>query len=138
MFNVLSSLNWLAVLLATVATFLLGGAWFMGLFKAPYAASLGRTDLGDRKPSPIFIAGPLVCGAIVNLTDAILLKALNVTTYGDGLAFALITGVGYLVAQTLNISINPNFPRPFFYTAISGGNFLVGNLLACTILVALS
>ena len=137
MFNVVSQINWLAVLLATVATFLLGGAWFMGLFKARYAASLGRTGMADPKPSAIFILGPLVCGAVVNLTDAVLLKALGVTSYGDGLTFAAITGIGYLVAQTVNIAINPNFPRPFFYGAISGSYFLLANLIACAILVAM-
>ena len=138
MFNVLAEINWLAVLAATVVNAMLGGAWYMGLFKEQYPASLGRTDLGDQKPSPIFIVGPLVCGALVNITDAILLRALNVTSYADALAFGAITGAGYLVAQTVNIAINPNFPRPFFYSAISGSYFLVGNLIACVILVAMS
>ena len=138
MFNVLSEINWLAVLAATAATFMLGGAWYMGLFKKQYAASLGRTDISDQKPSPIFIVGPLVCGAVVNLTNAILLRALNVTSYSDALIFAVITGVGYLVAQTVNIAINPNFPRPFYYSAISGSNFLLGNLIACAILIAMA
>ena len=138
MFDVMSQINWLAVLVSTVATFMLGGAWYMALFKTQYAASLGRTDLGDQKPSPIFIVGPLVCGAIVNLTDAVLLRALHVTTYGDALVFGAITGAGYLVTQTVNIAINPNFPRPFYYSAISGSNFFLGNLIVCTILVAMS
>ncbi len=138
MFNVLTEINLLAVLAATVVNAVLGGAWYMGLFKKQYPASLGRSDLGDQKPSPIFIIGPLVCGALVNLTDAVLLRALDITSYGDALTFAAITGAGYLVAQTVNIAINPNFPRPFFYSAISGSYFFVGNLIACTILVAMS
>ncbi len=138
MFNVLAEINWLAVLAATVVNAVLGGAWYMGLFKKQYPASLGRADLGDQKPSPIFIVGPLVCGALVNITDAMLLRALNITAYGDALTFGAITGVGYLVAQTVNIAINPNFPRPFFYSAISGSYFFVGNLIACAILVAMS
>ena len=133
-----SQINWLAVLAATAATFLLGGAWFMGLFKSQYASALGRSDLGEQKPSPIFILGPLVCGAVVNLTDALLLRVVNVSTYGEALWFGAITGIGYLVAQTVNIAINPNIPRPFFYSAISGSNFLVGNLLACVILFAMT
>ncbi len=138
MFNVLAEINWFAVLAATVVNAVLGGAWYMGLFKKQYPASLGRTDLGDHKPSPIFIVGPLVCGALVNITDAVLLRALNITTYGDALTFGAITGAGYLVAQTVNVAINPNFPRPFFYSAISGSYFFVSNLIACAILVELS
>lgn len=138
MFNVLSEISWLGVLAATVATFLLGGAWFMGLFKTQYASSLGRTDSSDQTPSAIFIVGPLVCGAVVNFTDALLLRALHVTSYRDALIFGAITGAGYLVAQTVNIAINPNFPRPFYYSAISGSNFFLGNLIACAILVAMT
>ena len=137
MFGVLRELNGLSILAASVANFMLGGVWYMALFKKAYAAALGRTDLGDQKPSPLFIAGPFVCGMVVNLTDAILLRALHVTTLASALTFGAIVGLGYLVAMTVNIAINPNFPRPFFYGAISGSYFFLGNLVACSILVAM-
>lgn len=138
MFNVLSEINWLAVLAGSIAMTVLGGIWFMGLFRKQYPIALGRTDLGDQKPSPLFIAGPFVCGAIVVLTDAILIRALGIGTYGDALVFGTITGIGYLTAQTVNIAINPNFPRPFFYSLINGPYFLFGNLIVCAILVAMA
>jgi Protein of unknown function (DUF1761) len=138
MFNVLSQINWLAVLLATVAMSMLGAAWFMGIVGKRYAAALGRTDLGDEKPSPLFIAGPMLCGAAVVVTDAILLKVLGVTSYADALSFGAITGVGFLGAQTVNIAINPNFPRPFYYSAINVPYFVIGNIMTCAILIAMS
>jgi uncharacterized membrane protein YdcZ (DUF606 family) len=138
MFNVVSEINWFAVLAASVAMTVLGGIWFAGLFKKQYPIALGRTDLGDQKPSPLFIAGPFVCGAVVVITNAIMIRALGITTYGDALIFGAITGVGYLTAQTVNIAINPNFPRPFFYSLINGPYFIVGNLIACAILVAMA
>lgn len=110
----------------------------MGLFRKQYRIALGRTDLGDQKPSPLFIAGPFVCGAIVVLTDAILIRALGIGTCEDALMFGAITGIGYLTAQTVNIAINPNFPRPFFYSLINGPYFLFGNLIVCAILVAMA
>jgi hypothetical protein len=70
MFNVLSQINWLAVLLATVAMSMLGAAWFMGVVGKHYAIALGRTNLGDQKPSALFIAGPMLCCAAVVVTDA--------------------------------------------------------------------
>ena len=138
MLDVIFQINWFAVLAATVSTFVLGGVLYMVLFKTQYAASLGRTDLDDRKPAPIFIVGPLICGGVVNLTDAVLLRALDAATYGDALLFGAITGAGYLIAQTVNVAINPNFPRPLFYSAISGSYFLAANLMACAILIAMS
>jgi hypothetical protein len=138
MFNVLSQINWLAVLLATVAMSMLGAAWFMGIVGKRYAAALGRTDLGDQKPSALFIAGPMLCGAAVVVTDAILLKVLDVSSYADALTFGAITGIGFLGAQTVNIAINPNFPRPFYYSAINVPYFVIGNMMTGAILIAMS
>jgi hypothetical protein len=138
MFNVLSEINWLGVLLASVANFGLGGVWYMALFKKQYAIALGRDELGDSKPSPLFIVGPLVCGAVVNVTNAILMRTLKVASYEHALMFGAIVGLGYLVSMTVNIAINPNFPRPFLYSLISGSYFFLGNLIACVILVAMS
>ncbi|MEU4241784.1 hypothetical protein [Actinoplanes sp. NPDC026619] len=45
--------------------------------------------------------------------------------------------VGYLTANTVNIAINPNFPRPLFYAAISGGYNILGSLLVSVLLLAL-
>ena len=138
MIDVFSQINWLAVMVATVAMSMLGSAWFMGIVGKRYHASLGRTHLGDEKPSPLFIIGPMLCGAAVVVADAILLGALAVTTYTDALAFGAITGVGFLGAQTVNIAINPNFPRPFYYSAINVPYFLIGNMMTCAILIAMS
>ena len=138
MFNVLSEISVLGVLASGIALSALGAAWFMGPVKSLYPVALGRTDLGDQKPSPLFIVGPLVCGLVVSVTNAVLLRALDVTTYGQALTLGAITGAGYLVAQTVNIAINPNFPRPFLYSAINAPYFFVGNLVVCAILHAMS
>lgn len=46
-------------------------------------------------------------------------------------------GVGYLVANTTNIAINPNIPRPFLYSAITSVYHLVGITLTCLMLAAM-
>jgi hypothetical protein len=55
----------------------------------------------------------------------------------DALLFALIVGVGYLVANTTTIAINPNFPRPLLYAAISGTYNLVGIMIVSVLDVAI-
>ncbi len=138
MMNAVSEVNWFAVLVASVATFMLGAVWYMGLFKKAYARSLDREGQPEQKPSPLFIVGPFVCGLVVNATDAVLMRALRVSSYEQGLVFGAVVGLGYLVAMTVNIAINPNFPRPFFYAAISGSYFFVGNLVVSLVLVAMA
>jgi hypothetical protein len=138
MFDVLSKVNWIAVLLASVALSGLGALWFMALFNKSYAIALGRKDLNDHKPSPLYIVGPFLCGAVVTITNAVLMRALNVTSYEHALRFGALVGLGYLASTTVNIAINPNIPKPLLYGFVSGGYFLAGSLLNSVILVAVS
>jgi hypothetical protein len=50
---------------------------------------------------------------------------------------ASLVGVGCLVANTTNIAINPNIPRTFLYSAITGSYHLGGITLTCLILAAM-
>ena len=133
----LSQVNWLAVLLASVAHFVLGGVWFTAFFGKQYAAALGIADRPPERPKPIFLAGPFVCGAVTIITTAVLMRALEITTFADALGLGLVVGLGYLVAMTVNIAINPLFPRPLRYAAINAPMFVIGSLMSCAILVAL-
>lgn len=137
MFELSFRINWIAVVVASAALQALGAAWYMGLFPAAYARALGRDDLAGRKPAPIFIAGPFVCGVVLTVTNAVLLRSFGVTSMGGALTFGAIAGVGYLVSTTANVAINPNIPRPLSYALVSGPFFLVGNLVSCAILTAL-
>ncbi len=138
MIEALVRVNWLAVLAATVVHTLLGGAWFVGLFAKPYAVALGIEDRPPQKPSPRFIVGPLVCSAVTIVTTGLLLQALQITTLNAALGLGVIVGLGYLAPMTLNIAINPLFPKPFRYALINAPFFFVGSLAASAILVALS
>lgn len=137
MFEVLTAVNWLSVLLAFVAYFLLGPLWYLLLFPKQYRVSLGRKPDEPQPSDPLFIVGPAVCALIITLTSAVLFYALNITTYGNAIRFATLIGIGYLVANTVNIAINPNIPRPFLYGFVSGGYHLTGMVLVNLVLVAM-
>jgi Protein of unknown function (DUF1761) len=137
MINAISALNWFGVLLAFVVYFLLAVVWYTVLFKKQYAISLGKENEPQKSLTPIFIVGPALCTLIVTLTSAILMNALNVESYRDALVFAIVVGFGYLVANTVDIAINPNIPRPLLYGAISGSYHLVGILMVSMILVSM-
>lgn len=138
MLDAFLSVNWRAVLAATVAHFVLGAAWYMGLVGKRYGAALGRSDLGDAKPTPLAIGGPLLCSAAVISSSAVLLRALAVTETIDGAFFGMFVGLGYLTPMVMNIAINPNFPRPFYYTALNAPFFVLGSVVAAVILVAMT
>jgi hypothetical protein len=138
MLNALLSINWLAVLAASVLNFLLGGVWFMFLFKRQYAVALDLEDAPDQKPGLLFIVGPFLCGVVTITTTAFLLRLLSTTDLTDGLILGAVVGLGFIGATTVNIAINPKFPRPFFYSAVNVPYFLIGSLIASAVLVLMA
>jgi hypothetical protein len=136
MISQLANLNWISVVVASVAYFMLGYVWYVLLFSKQYKASLGKEN--ETLPNtPIFMVGPAVCCLVYTVTSGVLMHALNIGTYGGALEFALIVGIGYLVTNTVNIAINPNIPRPIYYGVITGAYHLVGFTIANIILVAM-
>ncbi len=136
MISQLTNLNWMSVLLAFIIYFLLGALWFTLFFNKSYKVSLGR----DKEILPnktIFIVGPAICSLVITLASAILIEALKVQSLGSAFEFALLIGIGYLVANTINIAINPNIPRPILYGMISGAYHLVGILIVSFIIVSM-
>jgi len=134
MFNVLTEINWLAVIASTVVFAVVGGLYFSAVVAKPYRVALGNETRELPKPGPIFIVGPLVASLIIVMTSAVLLRALAVESLVDGVVFGLIVGIGYLVAQTFTIAINPNFPRPILYGLINAPYFIFCTLAASVIL----
>ena len=137
MINSFSTINWISVLIAFLSYFFLGALWFTLLFKKQYQMSLGRENEKQQNLAPIFIIGPAICLLIITITTAILMYALGIDSYQQAIVFAMIVGVGYLFANTINIGINPNIPRPLFYGILSGMYHLVGIFMVSMILYAM-
>lgn len=123
----------MAIAAATVVSLVLGGLWFTMLFGKAYAATLGRPHVPQAKPAAIFLIGPFVCGFMTTLASAVLIRALQIQSVGDALAFGAVVGFGYLASTTVNTAIKPNMPRPLFYGPVRGSYFLLaGYADACS------
>lgn len=83
MIEAFAQVNWLAILTASIAHFVLGGVWFKVLFRDAYAAALSLSDRLQTKPAPSFLIGPFLCGTVNIVTTALLLRALRIATYAD-------------------------------------------------------
>jgi hypothetical protein len=134
MFPSVTEINWIAVIVATLAAFILGGLWFTVIFGKAYAKALGKEDSPQEKPAPIFILGPLVCTIVSTITSAMLIDSLHIQSISDALTFGSLVGIGYLASTTVNTAINPNIPRPLFYGLISGSYFFLASLITSFIL----
>jgi len=129
----LGSINLWAVLVAAVATFLLGGAWYGAVFAKPWVKLHGYTDeqIGRMQNSQmrnfaIFMAGDLIMATIISLLTA----SLGVASAGGGalLGFSLWLGI----AATIGASKNAANDKPL-------GAYLIdtGHELACLVVMGL-
>lgn len=135
MFGAGTEISWIGVLVVTVVNFIFGGFYFGILISKMYLSAMGRENEPKQKPSSLMIAGPAVCGLFITLTSAVLIRMLNIQNLSDALVFGATVGIGYLIPMTMTVAINPNFPRPFFYTAINAPYFLISSLLTTVILL---
>lgn len=91
----LTGLNWLAILVATLVGFALGGIWYGPIFGDAWLAALGKTA-DQIQPS----ATPFIISFFTSLVTAIVLamfiSTLNISTLGGGISIGLLVGIGFI------------------------------------------
>ncbi len=101
----LPSVNWIAVVVAALATVVIGGLWYAPFaFGKAWQRALGKTDAElqamRKNAAPgyvLAIVGALVTAWVVAVT----VKAFGATTAADAIEVALIVWIGYIVSQTV-------------------------------------
>ncbi len=137
MFDVISELNWLAIILATLVYFVLGAIWFTPLFGKAYDRALDSKRAKNQKWPALYYIGPFLSALITTIATAVLLYSLNIGQISDALCLGLIVGVGYAMSISFNNAINPKTPRPLLYGAVTGGYHVVGIVIMAAILFAM-
>ena len=138
MIKYVSKINLLAVFLSLLFYSFLGWLWFTVLFPNQYASALDKVGLLPAKPDPVYFYGPPLTILPTIISTALLMIVLNINTRKAAIEFALVIGLGFLVANTFDIAINPNIPHPLSYGLLVGGFQLIGMLVSCLILQAMS
>jgi hypothetical protein len=134
-FDVLGDLNWLAVLVATLAYFLLGAVWYaQAVFGKAWQRSSGIAVEPDQRPGAAFYIIPLITCFLMTLATAMIAASTGGSTVGDAIVLGLVVGVGYAAALGLLDSAFGNRPQPGTYFAIVTGYHLVGLVGASLIL----
>ncbi len=91
----LTGLNWLAILVATVAGFALGGLWYGPLFGEAWLSALGKTaDQIQPSPTPFIIS--FFTALITAVVLALFINALNISTLSGGVVIGLLVGIGFI------------------------------------------
>ena len=111
-----SQLNWLAVLIAALSTFLIGGLWY-SMFQKQWMASNNFTKeyIGQRK-MPFVFGLSLIFSFIMALNLALFIGKEG-TSFGGMAGF--MTGFGWIFFAIAVISLFEK--RPLKYVLINGG-----------------
>ena len=94
--HIVADFNWLAIIVATVAAFVLGGAWYAkGLFGSAWMQDVGLTEEDANSVNmPKTFGGAFVLQLIAAMTLATLLGPES--TWLSGVHTGLVVGIGFL------------------------------------------
>jgi hypothetical protein len=98
---VFGNLNWLAIVLATVAYFAIGFLWYTVFFGSTWIRLMGKTREEMGSPGPGY-AITVVAELISAIVLAVIIGAMGIKTVADGALAGLLLGVG-IVATAYGI-----------------------------------
>lgn len=130
MLEILSSLNWIAVAVAAMVYYLLGGLWYAPrVFGRRWEAASGFQRSPGWRPGLSMYVGPLVGCFAATLATAILVRAADVQSLGEALVLGAVIGLGYGAAISGTDAMAPTNARPMAVFAVAGTYHAVGLVL---------
>lgn len=134
--EIFSSINWLAVLVAAIAYFMLGAIWYSKALFAPKWAALVGINMNDPdkgKGMAKMMVGTLLLILVTCIGLALLVNRLDLTVISSALKLALITGICFATTAVSISFIYESRPTALYF--IDCGYHLVGHIAAAIILV---
>lgn len=125
--DVLADVNWLAVLVAAVAWFVLGAVWYIPPVMGGRWQRAGGIEVPeDASPRPIIFVLTLVAYVVAAAVTAMLAVATDTSSAGEGAVLGLVVGVGYALTAAAVTAIYDTKPDPFAWFWINGVFNVVG------------
>jgi hypothetical protein len=129
-FDVLSEINYLAVIVAAVAFF----AWSAIYYAPPVTGRAWQRAVGltqeQARPNPAILAVSYVAYFLMALTLAAIARSTGASTVGDGLVLGLFVGVGIAAAGIYNGGL---YEQKMPLAWINIGNVVIGFIIAAVI-----
>ena len=129
--------NWLAVLLATIASMALGAAWYMGLSRQ-WLAATGKTA-EEIKAQSGADATPFIWSALMQLVMAYFLALLTPRIVGEvTIASTMIVGIhlwaGFMVTSMV---MNQRYEGQKWSLALINGGYMLGIMIVQGVVIGL-
>ncbi len=135
--EIFSHINWLAVLVATLAYFMLGAIWYSKILFGSKWAVLVKLDVKDpdlKKGMGKMMTGSFLLMLITTIGLAIIIRIVNFDSQLIyGIKLGLLTGV-FISSAAVSINyVYENKPLSLYF--INNGYHVLGHVIAATILV---
>lgn len=128
-------INWLAVIVGTIAHQGLGALWYAVIFRDTWLRAMGMEPAEIEQESP---GGEMAFGAVASfmsvLAVALLMTMLEGATLADGLAIGALTGVAFVFAATVMNGMYEQ-KKPIL-SVLFGAYYTLGLMIAGAILGA--
>src|SRR5918992_1909646 len=121
--DVLGELNWLAVIVATIAFYALGAVWYAPpVFGRAWQRAAGAAPPEQTRPGAAYYVGPLVTCLLSTVATAMLANATGTDTLGEAIVLGLVVGIGLAAAVGFVGGVfDPHKPQPLLWFAIFAG-----------------
>jgi hypothetical protein len=133
MSEIISSLNWLAVIVATVVYFALGALWYSNLLFAKTWMKLRNVteeDIGE--PSPVIFLYSFILQFIAVTSLALFMEAIGIGSAGNGALIGFGAGAGFVFTLAGTTGIFSEVPMKLHF--LDNGYHVVGLVLAGLVL----
>jgi hypothetical protein len=135
----LTDINWLAVVVATIAYSAFSGIWHRQFaFGKKWENAMGFNRPENWKETTIYFIVPSIACLTTSIVVAILINLFNVNSFNDALIFGLLTGIGFATAVTFTNAVIPTMKKPLVFGAITGTAHAFGITIASIIIYAIS
>jgi Protein of unknown function (DUF1761) len=138
-FDVLSDLNWLAVIVAALAYFAIGAVWYAPPVFGRIWAAAGGFDLPEAgsRPSAAIYLTPLIGSVLSAIALGLVAAASGTDTFEEGIVLGVVVAVGFAIPIALvTAQFETQKPKPLVWGAVNGGYHVVGNLFAAIIVAS--
>ena len=94
-------LNWIAILVATLASFMLGGLWYGPLFGKAWLAAIGKTEeeIKAEGGAAQAMGVSFITQLIASTSLAVIFQLIGLEGWDDGALIGLLVGVGFIASS---------------------------------------
>lgn len=134
----INGINWLGVIVATIAYSAFAGIWHRQFaFGRQWERAMGFVRPENWKETNIYFIVPFFSCLIASIGIAILNQLTNVSSFKHAIVLGLIAGIGFAATATFTNAVIPIMKKPLVFGAITGTAHAIGITIVSVIIYAI-